>query len=235
MSNIFKSNSRFACLFDDDNKNSKFDNKTFTKNENNINSFKNIKQNQKNNIIKIGKPEAKQNVIVNIDNFPELILKSKCENIISTKLNFINMMSKENKNNSENKNETVNYDVNYDVEYENLKPGWTLLKRDKFTGKTIIKHKPTDRELKELEKIKFNKREKTEKEIVYDVFKRLVEIYEERTKEYIESWGYDEWEKMFRFPNYDYNYFDKLDQKYEEEMSELEEKQKQELIFIDFE
>ena len=29
-------------------------------------------------------------------------------------------------------------------------------------------------------------------------------------------WGYDTWEKMYRFPNYDYEYFDKLDELYEE-------------------
>jgi hypothetical protein len=32
-------------------------------------------------------------------------------------------------------------------------------------------------------------------------------------------WGYEEWEKMFRFPNYDYEYFDKLDELYENDMN----------------
>lgn len=235
MSNIFKTNSRFASLFEDETKITK-DNKYFTKNENNINSFK---PNKKNNIITIEKQEIKQIVSLSIDNFPELVSHSKSENIISNNMNFVNIISNEDvtsKENNNNKNELFKYDN----EYENLQPGCTLLKRDKITGKTIIKHKPTDRELQELERIKFNEREKSEKEIVYDVFKRLAEIYEERTKEYIESWGYDEWERMFRFPNYDYEYFDKLDQKYEEEMAELEmaelEKEKeQKLICIDFE
>jgi hypothetical protein len=30
-------------------------------------------------------------------------------------------------------------------------------------------------------------------------------------------WGYDNWEKMFRFPNYDYDYFKRLDEEDEED------------------
>jgi len=50
----------------------------------------------------------------------------------------------------------------------------------------------------------------------------LTYLHEKRTKEYIENWGYDEWEKLYRFPNYDYEYFDKLDEKYEREMQKQE-------------
>ena len=35
-------------------------------------------------------------------------------------------------------------------------------------------------------------------------------------------WGYDTWEKMYRFQNYDYEYFDKLDEEYERMMEEEE-------------
>ena len=37
-------------------------------------------------------------------------------------------------------------------------------------------------------------------------------------------WGEDEWERMFIFPNHDYEYFDKLDEAYEIEQSELNDK-----------
>lgn len=47
-------------------------------------------------------------------------------------------------------------------------------------------------------------------------------LHEKRTKEYIENWGYDEWARLYRFPNYDYEYFDKLDEKYEREMQKQE-------------
>lgn len=46
----------------------------------------------------------------------------------------------------------------------------------------------------------------------------LADLHERRTKEYIDMWGYDTWEKMFTSPNYDYDYFNKLDEQYEEEM-----------------
>jgi len=56
------------------------------------------------------------------------------------------------------------------------------------------------------------------KEVANEVFKKLAELYEKRNKEYIELWGYDEWKNMFIFSNYDYDYFDKLDEKYAEEI-----------------
>jgi hypothetical protein len=45
---------------------------------------------------------------------------------------------------------------------------------------------------------------------------------------YIETWGEDEYEKTFRFSNYDYNYFNKLDYEYEMLMDKLYEKQEHE-------
>ena len=44
------------------------------------------------------------------------------------------------------------------------------------------------------------------------------------TNEYKEFWGESEWERMFVCPNYDYEYFDKLDEAYEIEQSELNDK-----------
>jgi len=155
---------------------------------------------------------------MNIKNFPELISINEKKSSSDNKMNFANIIKNieivcDVKKDEENLNEE-----NTDEEYKNLKPGWTLLKRDKITGKTIIKHKPTDREIEE-EKLR---REKTDNEIAYDIAKRLAELYEKRTDEYIELWGYDEWERLFRFPNYDYEYFDKLDEKYAQEMDEAE-------------
>ena len=59
---------------------------------------------------------------------------------------------------------------------------------------------------------------KSEQELAYNVLDSLVALYEKRDKEYINLWGYDEWEKTFKFQNYDYDYFDRLDELYEEEM-----------------
>lgn len=52
---------------------------------------------------------------------------------------------------------------------------------------------------------------------LYDICKELTCKYEKWEKEYIHKWGNDEYEKMYKFPNYDYYYFDNLDDKYYEE------------------
>lgn len=56
-----------------------------------------------------------------------------------------------------------------------------------------------------------------------EIINALSLLHEKRTNEYKESWGEDEWERMFMCPNYDYAYFDKLDEAYEAEQSKLEE------------
>jgi hypothetical protein len=47
------------------------------------------------------------------------------------------------------------------------------------------------------------------------VFQRLIDLYRVRKHEYINRWGIDEYDKMFMFQNYDYDYFDKLDEETE--------------------
>jgi len=53
------------------------------------------------------------------------------------------------------------------------------------------------------------------------IIKRLSLLHDKRTNEYKESWGEDEWERMFICPNYDYEYFDKLDEEYEKEQAKI--------------
>ena len=53
------------------------------------------------------------------------------------------------------------------------------------------------------------------------VMQNLVTLHETRKTEYINTWGYEDYEKTFMFTNYDYYYFDELDEKYEEKMNEL--------------
>ena len=48
-------------------------------------------------------------------------------------------------------------------------------------------------------------------------------LHEKRTNEYKELWGESEWERMFICPNHDYEYFDKLDEAYENEQYKLNE------------
>jgi hypothetical protein len=46
----------------------------------------------------------------------------------------------------------------------------------------------------------------------------MVNLYEQQKLEKIEILGEENYERNFKFPNYDYEYFDKLDEKYEVEL-----------------
>ena len=83
---------------------------------------------------------------------------------------------------------------------EQLPKGWIMLK----------KGKPS-----------YTKEQSCEMEIDSNrVFNRLVESYEKWKAEYIENWGIDEYEREYRFPNYDYHSFDLWDSENEYEFGE---------------
>jgi len=108
---------------------------------------------------------------------------------------------------------TVSIKENTVEEY--LKPGWAEGKRDpKNPSKIIYTYSETTNLENENENDRKEKRNKCE----YEVLEALVNLHNKRTQEYIDMWGYDTWEKMYRFPNYDYHYFDKLDEEYEEQL-----------------
>ena len=69
------------------------------------------------------------------------------------------------------------------------------------------------------------KKEEEEKMIPFMIFDALANLHLKRKEKYINDWGYHEYEKMFISPNYDPEYFDKLDAKYEEEMEKLREQE----------
>jgi len=43
---------------------------------------------------------------------------------------------------------------------------------------------------------------RSEQKIGYDIINALAELHRRRTDEYIEQYGYDEWERMFKFPDW---------------------------------
>ena len=92
-----------------------------------------------------------------------------------------------------------------------IKPGWVEIKRDAKTRKIVTSVNPVA-----------NSDNNVSTNSENNVLNALAYLYERRTNEYIELWGYDEWEKTFRFPNYDYNYFNNLDELYEKKMEMLE-------------
>jgi hypothetical protein len=63
-----------------------------------------------------------------------------------------------------------------------------------------------------------------------EIMGKLVENYERWKAEYIEEYGEDYYERYYRFQDYDYEYFDKLDEKLERdlELEEEEERKRQE-------
>lgn len=96
---------------------------------------------------------------------------------------------------------TQNNDLNNNIWV--LPDGWVEITKDKQTSTLAYN---------------YGKNMKPDKEMtIFDVAEELVTKYEKWEKEYIAKWGEDEYEKMYKFPNYDYYYFDDLDQKYYEE------------------
>jgi hypothetical protein len=190
MSNIFKSNSRFSVLVDDiPPQNNNFKKDKEEKNER-FNSFKSERESP---FINYREQEQREKERIKqeslkIENFPDLLVVSNKKEFMEhiKKVSYIEKLQKE--------DDIKKY---IDTDLENLKPGWVLLKSDPLTRRTIIKHHP-EINIKE----KKQKKEKTEKEIAMDVLNVLVDIHEKRTREYIDNFGYDEWEGMFKFPDW---------------------------------
>ena len=196
MSNIFKTNSRFSSLIEENEKDKK---PIILKNENrrqNNDQARRYREIEEKTFKVLGEKEKKTAPLISINDFPELISINN-KKTSSNQINFLNLIKKAE---TKCKEEKIINQIKLD---KNLKPESTLLKKDLSPAY----------------------REEEIKEVAYEVFKKLEELYEKRTNKYIELWGYDEWERMFMFSNYDYNYFNKLDKKYAEEMEEMEETQ----------
>lgn len=209
MSNLFKVNNRFASLNDEGT-----DKVINIKNRKENNYYKNdlsLKFKEVNN--KIKKDKEQKNL--SIENFPSLVtlehnLESKK---IKNSMNFLEKMKVSVDSEKE--------DFEYDIEYENLNPGWVLIKKDTLSNKIIHKYKS-----KKGNNSNVNYLENKISNDLLDnnqIINKLVNLYNKRKEDYIQLWGYDQWEQTFQFPNYDYLYFDKLDEIYQDEMLEEQE------------
>jgi hypothetical protein len=144
--------------------------------------------------------------------FPELSSPSK--NNSDNKKSFSSLLKKE---------EPIKTIKIEEKTEEIVPPGWFMYKYRKLNSKfygnyskltskienDIIDYKNTKVELNECE----------------EIINALSYLYEKRTNKYKEDWGEDEWEQMFIYPNYDYEYFDKLDEAYEIEQNKIIEEQ----------
>lgn len=157
---------------------------------------------------------TKKDFEIKMDEFPDLA--SPVNNNNNSK-SFSSLLKKEEVKNVEDKKEIVEYII---------PAGWSCYKYTKINGfgggiysKNITNiEKPVLQKNNEIleKKVALNEEE--------EIINALQIIHEKRTKKYKELWGEDEWEKMFIFPNHDYEYFDKLDEAYELEQEKLYEK-----------
>lgn len=162
----------------------------FNSRENNKRFYDNIEFEKKQKILEEERKEKERQKSLDICNFPELV-KTTIPIIEENTTNFLETLKKNKKTDSLIK--------------EKIQPGWSELRKDKKTNQTIFTFYPNKDK---------NEYIKTSHDLAYEVLDSLAYLHKERTSKYIESWGYDEWENMFTFPNYDYYYFDKLDEIY---------------------
>ena len=154
---------------------------------------------------KFGVDKKKQQVvIINDTNFPALMpYNEKTSNPAKVHVEKINFIEKLTAVTIEHETDITNLE-------EYILPGWLAMKRDKETNKIIKKYGETTI----FEKTNLSH---------YEIIGKLCVLHDKRTKYYINTWGQDEYEKMFRFPNYDYDYFERLDEAEEEELEQLRE------------
>jgi len=199
MSNAFKPNSRFASLIEE----SKNDNKVSRVSPLRIDKPNNFNR-QRNNYdkefyererVKRELELEKKNLeLLSDSNFPELCTTSSVKN---GQQNAVSFLDKLNLSQQDNINDEIC-----------IEPGCVVISLDAKTRRPIFTYG---------ESTLNNKTEDTYVD-PYDVLDALVALHEQRTNDYIDLWGYDEYENEFLFKNYDYNYFDKLDEEYEEEI-----------------
>ena len=99
-----------------------------------------------------------------------------------------------------------------------------------FKEKLETKSEPIEQPKEDTVVCKKGKRYATPAEIMG----ALNDNYERWKTGYIEEYGYDEYERRYRFQDWDYEYFDKLDEKYEAEMKKVEDKEIQKEVEADY-
>jgi hypothetical protein len=121
-------------------------------------------------------------------------------------ITFIEAMKTKNK---EKPNEKITNDD--DV----VPPGCVCIKYDEATKKQIWIYGKNTSSINNFNNEK-NPLEENDDPCV--IFQRLVNLHQGRKYDHISKWGIDEYEKMFLYQNYDYEYFDKLDEQIEKNM-----------------
>ena len=245
MTNMFKSNSRFAALVEPafnqsekkevasktEKNESTTDNKprnnNFLSNEsrpvyNDSNLFsqkvidKAQQQRKDDNHQKLMDETAK---ILSIDNFPELQLSKKVETSKNT-ISFAEKLKQKEKEIVETNEKSLEkpfisfseklkqVDIVIENKVNEIPYGWAVIKRDPITKKQIIEYnKEYENDLKRAENLE-------KKQWPMKVLGALVDLYERERERYVNKWGYDAYEEKYLDPDYDDEYFDRLDEAY---------------------
>ena len=223
MSNTFKQNSRFSALIDDNaapprnekpkprgDYSDRPQRNRYTDKYSSKDQFDRNGQNQESRI----KANAALQLELTDENFPSIMPPTT--NKVKTDLNYTELFT--------SLSNTQPTKVVVDANIETLPPGWVSLKKDPASNKIIWRENKS----KHADPV-----EKSENELATEALDALVELYDMRDEEYIDTWGYEDWERTFRFPNYDYEYFDRLDELADEEL-EVEENNQDEWNEMDY-
>ena len=232
MSQIFKTNSRFDALIADVDIDNKPTVSNRTEPEKNtdarFNSFKRddrpryedrrnnfydtkkdaerkSKEDQKRKEMEIERKTKETEEALSANNFPDMGFTNKVKNMKESNVSSFADKIKEQmiKNVVEDVVETVE---------EYISPGYVVISKDITTNKCIFKFG------EQILPLYYEENRYSD---------NIFELYEKRTNTYIEMWGEFEYTKVFKFPNYDYDYFDRLDQQYEEEVERQFEKRRE--------
>ena len=156
---------------------------------------------------------------LSIDNFPELQLSNnKIENL-GKPISFAEKL----KNDKSLEKPVISFSEKLkqvEVVVENktneIPYGWAVIKRDPITKKQITEYnKEYENDLKRAENLE-------KKQWPMKVLGALVDLYERERETYINKWGYDAYEEKYLDPDYDDEYFDRLDEAYAASESEEE-------------
>jgi len=184
---LFKKNSRFSSLVEDETKKEKREKNIETRPNNNEHSFKRNKDDSRGNYgsfkddktrredARLKEEKVKEEKLkesLSLESFPPLTpiipinISSSTKNYTSFSEKLQTVVIKSSSSPS----------VEEDTDYKNLMRGWTLIKSD-INKNIVIKSK--DNSSLELEK--------TDNEIAFEVFDTLVEVHEKSRDEYIEE------------------------------------------------
>jgi hypothetical protein len=167
---------------------------------------------------------------LSIDNFPELQLSNNKVETLKKPVSFAEKLKQKEKekeivepNDKSLEKPVISFseklkqvDVVVETKVNEIPYGWVVIKRDPITKKQITEYnKEYENDLKRAENLE-------KKQWPMKVLGALVDLYERERETYINKWGYDAYEEKYLDPDYDDEYFDRLDEAYAASESEEE-------------